>query len=838
MNKSTFGILFKKTLRDLKKGWLQFLAIIFISTLAITLFVGLSANAQSLENRVNDFYKGGNMADIWTYVSYIESSDDEAITNAVGDKGQYERRLSMSTKLNGADATALISKEMPTINKPYRTDNTKDNHFFIVDENFKSSTVSTETIKAGDEATVTIDLTNFINNLEIGEDELELLDDLAKGDTESERKANNIFRQGKMEFNFVVTGTMLHPENVQNSSFSDAVYLLDYDYFIDSFGEMVRNSFRVDIADLFEEIFGELDFDSYIMYNQFVIKLDKQKDVGPVKKEIEEYFSTKGEDTNLLYITTKDTLPSNAVIQNDITQARQLTYIFPMIFFVVAILVTLTTLSQIIIKERTQIGTLKAIGLSRLTIFMHYLILAFLIAGVGILLGSIIGPLLLPNIMGIKYGILYTLPPMQYTFPVFEFLLVSGALLLATFLVTLYVTHKELKLNPVESMRPASLSNLKAKKQTKINNKMFATKMAFRNIRMDIFKSIMVIIGVLGCTALLVCGFGIDNTLDNGVSKDVAAYYCGDLSMGYQAGSKSQIDDIKNTPYDGSTLGDHIESIEEFTKMPATISFNEKMADYSVIGVKYNSDFFGFPVSENNLSISSKVARELGLKVNDEVSFTVFGAAYKGKIEYIFDTFTVHSIIFNNELSEYQSIVKTRTNAWINLKNKSEVNLIKAALESKSGISSVATKKESNDKINSIMSSISYMTMAVKIFAVLLAIVVLYNLVLLNYRERTRDIATLKVLGFTKFEIAKSLIFEVMFLTTIGIIFGLLLGKPMQVLVLMVNETPLVDFLYTTYPSTYIIGFLLTFGTAMVTNLLLSNLTGKIKMVESLKSVE
>lgn len=836
MKKSTLSILFHKLLRDLKNGWKQFLAIIFISTLSITLFVGLSSNAQSLENRVNSMYKGGNMGDIWTYVSYPTTEDDDAITEIVGDKGKVEKRFSFSTKLEGVDSTALVYKDMPTINKPYKTNNKNEDKFFIIDKNFKKSSVTEEELEVGDKASVTIDLTSFINNLEIDEETFEILDFLAKGDTTEEKKANNVFRKGRIELDFTVTGKMIHPENIQNSTFSNAVYLLDYDYFIQQFGKMIRDCFIVDIADLFDEVFDR-DSTDYIMYNQYCIKMNKSKDVMNTKKEIETYFQGK-EDNNLLYIATKDTLPSNAIIQNDITQAKQLTYIFPMVFFIVAILVTLTTLSQIIIKERTQIGTLKALGLTRKQIFAHYLSLAFLVAFVGILLGAIIGPLLIPNIMGIKYSLLYTLPSMTYTFPFLEFFGVSGAFLLATFLVTLLVTHKELKLNPVQSMRPSSLTSLRNKKNNKGSDKNFSIKMAFRNMRSGIVKSVMVILGVLGCTALLVCGFGIDDTLDNGVSIDVTNFYSGDLALTYQSGSSSQIDQIKKLSYKDGKVEDYISSIEEYTKMPATISHGDKMADYTVVGANYNSDFLGFKLDQNELSISSKIARELSIKKGDEISFTVLGASYTGKIKYIFDSFTVHSVIFNKELSQYSSIVSSVTNGWINVKNQQELHDLKETIGTLGNISNVITKKENADRINDIMSSISYMTMAVKIFAILLAIIVLYNLVLLNYRERTRDIATLKVLGFSTLEIGKSLIFEVMFLTTIGIGLGLLLGNPMERLVLGVNETPLVDFLYVTYPLTYIIGFVLTFGTAMITNLLLTNLTRKIKMVESLKSVE
>ena len=139
---------------------------------------------------------------------------------------------------------------------------------------------------------------------------------------------------------------------------------------------------------------------------------------------------------------------------------------------------------------------------------------------------------------------------------------------------------------------------------------------------------------------------------------------------------------------------------------------------------------------------------------------------------------------------------------------------------------------------NKLMSGIRVMTNAVKIFAILLGIVVIYNLTLMNFKERSRDIATLKVLGFNQKEIMRSLLIESLSLTLIGVLIGLVLGYPFMLAVLENNIVSLVSYLYHIYFSTYIYAFLLTFGVAAVINLLLSLRIRKVKMVESLKSVE
>ena len=148
------------------------------------------------------------------------------------------------------------------------------------------------------------------------------------------------------------------------------------------------------------------------------------------------------------------------------------------------------------------------------------------------------------------------------------------------------------------------------------------------------------------------------------------------------------------------------------------------------------------------------------------------------------------------------------------------------------------TYDENIEKIDGYMSSVGQMTLTIKIFAVLLAVVVLINLAILNFNERKRDIATLRVLGFSRFEIASSLIYEVMILTVVGSLLGMAIGLPLEMLTLGVNQVELIDWKYVIFPLTYLFSFLISFGTALVANLIISTRVNKISMSESLKSIE
>ena len=213
---------------------------------------------------------------------------------------------------------------------------------------------------------------------------------------------------------------------------------------------------------------------------------------------------------------------------------------------------------------------------------------------------------------------------------------------------------------------------------------------------------------------------------------------------------------------------------------------------------------------------------------------------------------TLFSVIFVSFVYVFSATVytalpelsKTSLNAWVNLKTDSKGNAIRDKEEIRKdllaldGVSSLVSREDNAKRINSYMTSIRSMTNTIKIFAILLAIVVLINLAILNFEERSRDIATLRVLGFSRFEISRSLVYEVMILTIIGALLGLLLGYPLEYLVLSTNITPLISWIYIIYWYSFVIGFLLSVVTAFVVNIIISNRVNKVLMAESLKSVE
>lgn len=887
----TFKILLKKCIRDIIRNLKQFIAIIFIVAVAVTLFIGLQANSKEFERRVNIVYQQGNIADIWVTITpdlFSSTAMDEQYNELVeingGDKNNVEKRLYLPTSINNLPTYALISKDYPRINTAYELEITSDfntNNFFVIDKDFLSryELMTGKTINLGDSLTITIDLAtlglsgdsfngnvddiynyliDYVDNSTLFNETIKevILTYLNNNKENITGEINNLLSQilslETIDLNVQVNGFMKHPENIQNATFNDSSYLLSSKLLLSNLLNLIENqinitnetistivkSFIVSLENSIDDESNEFVTNLLNNFNnQFVIKLGENKNLETVKNEINRYYSSRD---NLLALFDINTMPSNAVIQNDIIQSRQLTYAFPVLFFAVAILVVLTTISQLILKERIQIGTLKSLGLSKVRILLYYIAMMSIITTIGTLLGFIIGPVLLPQVMNLKYSILYSLPNIKYLFPVFESFIVLIGIILAVSLLTFLLIKTELNLTPANSMRPASPKIKFKEKKHSIKN--ISLMMALRNIKVHFAKSMMVVVGILGCTGLLICGMGIDDTINYGVEVDLNNILASDLQVTYNSGAVAGVTSQKLLELTDENGEFVIDKAEEFSIMQVTASFNDKNINANLYYFDSSATNFKYEkwddLNGEGIAINESKAEELGVNVGDVIKFSVNGTAYTKQIVKIFYTFTVSGLfVYAETLPELSN---TRTNCWITIKDGYSEEEVKDIILN-SGIkevNSALTKTENLARVDGYMTNVETMTDTIKIFAIVLAVIVLINLSILNFRERLRDYATLKVLGFSRFEIARSMIYEGMLLTTIGSLLGMGIGLPLEILVLSTNKTPLLSWEYIIYPKTYLIAFLLSFIVALVVNIAMTYGIKKISMSESLKSVE
>lgn len=694
-----------------------------------------------------------------------------------------------------------------------------------------------------------------------------------------DKNIDDAFSNSNTTFNIAVNGIMRHPENIQNTTFNPPYYMMGTRTFINSVISLIssqityedvlnlanslpdgtlkttilayitanKDSFdfiisagseliKKDILESKEE--NDLTTGVKNIFNQYIIKLANDNRTDSVISEIENYFAINNSD-KLMACLSKKNYPSNAVIQNDIIQSEQLTYCFPLIFFAVAILVVLTTITQMMLKQRLQIGTMKALGISKTKILVYYVSFMTVIGIIGVILGAICGPLILPAVMNIKYNILYELPAMGYSFP----WMASGAMLLGVVvlisLLTYSVIRRELSYVPAKSMRPAA----PALKFKQVNNEVKHTSlmMALRNIKVHKAKSIMVILGVMGCTGLSICGFGINDTINKGKDNDLYGVYSADLVIAYS--SNQEIGTVK----DDLLKIDGMDRVDEFTISQTNVIYSgetgTKTSEMSIYyfdsdarNFRFDDPLEGGVWDKTGIGMSEAQANDLGLKEGDEVSFSVGGKSQKIKISKVFYAFACHGLFIYTETMP--DLFTTRTNAWADIKEGYSPEELKEKVNALNGVNYSKTYADNQEMIESYMSNVRSMTNTILVFAIMLAVVVLINLAILNFEERRRDIATLRVLGFSRFEIAKSLVYEVMILTAVGAILGMFLGLPLEILVLGTNTTPLVSWTYFVGWPSYIYAFIISFFTAFSVNILISYRIDKIDMADSLKSIE
>ncbi len=825
---STFSLLFRSGLRSLKKGWTQFLSIIMIGAIAMTLFVGLLANAESFEHRVNSVYREGNLASLWVTVSKTSEEDETNIKTFLSSNDIFDKRLYMPIQLGNRDSYLAVYASSPKVSKPYGDTsslNLSSNRYFLLDEAMKKSESSSlsSTYSIGDEIQISFDISNYHLS-----DYSALLAPYLKEDSKK------ILTDKEITLTTKVTGFMKYPENITKSTYNSSVALMGKetlkDLLVDFFNQHILEGKKQEIIALLAPLVSLKTMD---VGNQYLISLGGDSESALLKKKIEDYYASNGGD-KLKMVTTRGEMPFFVTVNNDVTQARQFTFVFPFVFFFVALLVILTTLSEHILQERTQIGALKAIGVSKGQIYLLYSSLTLFLVGLGVIIGEIVGPLLIPQILGNKYAIFYSLPPLTYTFPVLYGVFSALVFLAISVVTTILVCHKEVSLKPVDSLRPKKPNSLKfISRGNKASVYSLSIKMALRNIRLNIGKSIMVIAGVMGCTALLLCGFGIEDTVYYGIDNDLSTLKNSDISVTFnQTMSKSDvIDDL--APISG------ISAVEPTSAFNSLIYKEDgPQANSHLYVVSENSRCYKITFGKEEVAVSKKVARLTKCQVGDKMFFSYGGQVYSAKIGMIYEAFAYHGIMVHEDISLFKDVSFSYSGAQIYLKDGVAPSEVNQEILKKNYVLSSQTTEEWNLYIKDVMSGVITMTNAVKVFALLLALVVLYNLSLMNFRERSRDIATLKVLGFKRNEIALSLLFETMSLTLIGASVGVLLGYPFLYLVMGTNVVELVEYLYFIKPVSFVFAFGLSFITAFLVNFVFSMKTKKIKMVESLKSVE
>ncbi len=766
------NVLNVKVAREIKNNFKAYLSVILIATLAVTLFTGIYANYRNFDERLAYIYQEANMCDgiimTKTYNEQVKEFLDEKNV-------AYESRIYMVGSYGNMDLYLATFTKDSNLNLPYETSLEEEltSNQILVDNTFLSRTG----LLIGDSFEASVPLGGLSMTLKL---------------------------------NFKISGTMTHPESLENSVYNPSFIYVGYDALKKSIQE--KYSF-LNISTI----------DSMLKdyHNQFLIQAEDH-----IFAEAKEAFM---DQENFIYSLKRSDLPSNMTVDADVLQAKQLIYIFPVIFYLVAVLIILTSISQLIHKEGKNIGILKALGFSKMEILFHYMKIFMVLSIIGSLLGMILGPIIVPNVMGNKYNILYQLPKMKLPFFRWEYLLSVLILLLITAVTSILACYEAMNKVPASCLRgdnsvPMRISFLN---RFKLFRKVpLPILMAFRNMKRKWSRTLMVLLGVLGCSALLVCGFGIEDTIQYGLDLEIEELIPYDVSATYSSYSSKEEEMLKI---------DKVVSLDEYAKYSVNIEKKNLISSYLYV-LPEEASIFQVEYDKESCIISRRVSEELDAHIGDEISFIYNSQRYRVKITDIVD-FCISQGIFLSK-NHFEDIPFQPNYAWIKTEAKEYNHSIGEEVNKIDGVLSSQSIQDMRAHANDVISSIKVMTWTVKIFAILLAVVVLYNLALLNFKERMKDIATLKVLGFSRFEVASSFIIEILFLTFIASLIGLAFGYPLLVSVLSINENPLISYIYHIHPRSYILTILITCGSILFINMIFAYLTNKVEMVESLKSVE
>ena len=552
-----------------------------------------------------------------------------------------------------------------------------------------------------------------------------------------------------------------------------------------------------------------------------------------------------------------------ASFEADADRVDSIAAVFPFIFFLVAALVALTTMTRMVEEERALIGTFKALGYRRTRIASKYLAYAAAASGIGSILGILALSQVLPAVIMKAYGIIYFVPELPLPLPVDPGFagLAAGLGVGVTLFATWAAVAATLRERPAQLMLPRTPKAGKRILLERIGplwrHLSFSWKVTFRNLFRYKKRFVMTVIGIAGCKALLLTGLGLSNAINDIIDKQFGEItkYNAVVTLADDLSSEEQrrIDDLLD---DGSLVTAHTLVMrqnmlaggpdEQDKRMELVVPEDPASFDRFVA---LNTRVGHHPVKldDDGLVLTEKLAAELGVRAGDAVTLTeqdaignATGTSYEATVTGIVENYVYHYAYMGPALYEqlmgkapdYRTVLAVTTSDP-DLRVQFSNDLLAAG-----GVKTVAYNDEAIDAYRDMMSSVNMIVVVLVTAAAALAFIVLYNLTNINITERMREIATLKVLGFTPREMNAYIFREIFLLAAIGCAVGLVLGVWMEGFVVVTAEVDQIMFGRAIHPTSFLLAFLLTMLFTVLVMLAMRGKLRRIDMVESLKSNE
>lgn len=778
--------LLKETIVCMVKTSKRFISILVIVLLGVGFFAGIRAVAPDMKNTLGDYYEKTNMYDIYIASNYgirediidklQKKYDIEAVYNfdtITTKKEDYATKIISYDKNNQINTPKLVKGKMPEAIDEV-----------VIDNHYRNE------IKMGDKLTI-----------------------------DSELIKNNTV---------TVTGYVESPLYI--SAERDSTNLLSgtIDYYL------YMND---------DNIISPVKTAAYIKLNTDESRFSKKYEeiVKTAKKDIKKTLKEEKQTDEKWYVLDIDSNAGFYQYEQDTQRIDNVAKVFPLVFFIVAVLICLTTMTRMVEEERSQIGTLKALGYSDISIMFKYILYAALATIIGSMIGVAIGYRILPDLCFEMYKNMYRLGNIKlsyYSSLTFQGMMIA---LLCTLGATIYTCRKTLKESPANLLRPVAPPPGKRVLLERIklvwNHLSFSYKVTVRNVFRYKKRFLMTIIGIAGCTGLILAGFGLKDCIVKMVPhqyEDIFSYQA-KINLNEEKTNET-IDKIKENKQIKDILEVHEESItidNKDTNQSVTLVIpKDNPKEFIKLQDRKTEEQYNLT---DGLIITEKLAKLLEVEENDILKFSGTDT-YKEKVAHITENYLFHYIYLpksSYKQDEYNTVlIKTK-----NMTEKEEKELANE-LKEIPGVSSITFTSSTRHVFDDTMDSFAYVSLILIVSAGALAFVVLYNLSSVNISERRRELATIKVLGFYDKEVYQYINRENTILTLIGILLGLGTGNILTMYIIKTCEIDMLMFDTTIAWPSYLYAILITMSFAILVNIILYFSLKKIDMIESLKSIE
>lgn len=765
-------MLIKKMFRDMKKNWFPFVSILILSYLALFLYTGMSCSNIGIRQLRSEYHKETNLADIWIYG--MDMTDDICgKIDAISDVDDSQLRMKLTAESTEGYQIDLYAEKENNITVPYNMDGADFDAGAQQGIWLNSRYAKAHDINVGDMFTIKW------NGIEISQE---------------------------------IKGFIMSPEYEYYKAPED----VEPDFSHMGYAYMSYDSLK--------EILG----DTMPSYNQIVVTIGNAN-ASEVENDI-----TAAIDDNYSQIFDQSNFNGLTAFDSELSQHDMFAYAFPIIFILIAILTIITTMGRIINNQRTQIGTMKALGIKRHKIIIHYVMFSLVVSAVGCIAGVITGPIVMGPVFNDFMPESYSMPKWGYSYSI-KFYIVALAIVVICAFASYINCRKLINLNTVEILyarAPKDAKNCLFEKLPFWKRFKFATKYNLRDMARAKIRSIIVVIGI-GCgTILILCALGCNDTMDG-----MKSWMFDDL-MKYESSiristltPKEEYTKIAEDEDGELLMSSSVEVRSDNGKETAKTGLTVPQSDKLYTITDTNKKVCG--LKDDEIYITENFAKEHGIKTGDELEIRTSGENEWKKVK-------VTGLIKN---PNNQGIVMLESTL-----EKNDIDFVPTTIitsksvdenkyENSDYVISVSSK---SDMVKSWESNIEIFDVIIMIFvsfSFVLVFIVLQNAATLSFNERRKEFATLKVMGVKHTDLKKILRAQNLWLTIVGI----LAGMPFAIYVLrLMFETNGgdVDYVAEITPLTYIISAMITYIVSLIINTVLSRKVRKIDMAESMKAAE